>query len=456
MSNNNATVTQLVAALLPDNDQQQIKAENVRNAFAQLIESYLNNAETATQQIAGLTDFNTGVMVDSRNIWGSRIHFVNVLADLPTQVAGTITTVANINYVVSSNIVNPYEMQITPGSIISGHAAGQDSYEYSGTGTAFKGTDTGFTFNSLSIVLSGNGSKLLDVIDATGYAVVNFTNTRVTATGIGCSLGNMVSGNFLGASSSLFMGFDNPFDLSGTFSRFDFTRCAFVNGGNIFNFDASLVISNAGLENCTFDNTGSGDIVLVDNGATISNRINISDCGLTGLGTFGGATEFDKNKDYNLTDNSGLNNTVVTGSGSIQDNATNTTFSGTGAGNEVAVDFGTAFVAADQLHVSVSNTGVFTVNSKEKQAYTVDVTLFAEVTGGASRDYVYLLAVNGAVQEHTKTKARYDGSNPGSSSVAGNLILDTGDVVTLVVRAETATTALTVDTCSIYIALASH
>ncbi len=149
--------------------------------------------------------------------------------------------------------------------------------------------------------------------------------------------------------------------------------------------------------------------------------------------------------------NPGVENNTGGAQGSIVDSALNTSFSGTGAGNDVVVNFGTAWVADISDKFTQTTAGVFTYTGVIPIKVMVNATMFAIVTGGAARTYNYYVAKGGTIVASSVSQREYDGTNIGANSCKSLLDLVTGNTITLKVRAETATTDLNVDTCSISI-----
>ena len=147
--------------------------------------------------------------------------------------------------------------------------------------------------------------------------------------------------------------------------------------------------------------------------------------------------------------NPGVQNNTGQAQGSIESSALTTTFAGTGAGNDVAVNFGAAFVSDVAKKFTVSTAGVITYTGVIPISVYVDCTMFGSIAGGAARQYNYYVAKGGTIIESSVSKREYDGTNVGANSCTSVVDLVTSDTITLRVRAETATTALTVNTCSI-------
>ncbi len=149
--------------------------------------------------------------------------------------------------------------------------------------------------------------------------------------------------------------------------------------------------------------------------------------------------------------NPGVANNSGGAQGSIVDSALNTSFSGTGGGNDVVVNFGSAWAADISDKFTQSTAGVFTYTGIIPIKVLADATIFAIIAGGAARTYNYYIAKGGTIIASSVSQREYDGTNIGANCCKSIVSLVTGNTITLKVRAETATTDLNVDTCSITI-----
>jgi hypothetical protein len=145
----------------------------------------------------------------------------------------------------------------------------------------------------------------------------------------------------------------------------------------------------------------------------------------------------------------GVPRSIALAQGHIVDSALATTFSGTGGGNEELVNFGTAFNADSPLRFTISTAGRFTYTGDVDVVVQVSSSIYSLIAGGASRTYNYYIGKNGTIIASSVSQQDYDGTNFNSVSCGSLVTLITGDFIELFARAETATTSLTVDTCSL-------
>jgi len=147
--------------------------------------------------------------------------------------------------------------------------------------------------------------------------------------------------------------------------------------------------------------------------------------------------------------NPGIENNSGGAQGSITNSATATTFSGTGAGNDVVVNFSTSWVSDVTDKFTQSTAGVFTYTGIIPIKVMVNAQFFSIISGGAARTYNYYIAKDGTIIASSVAQVEYDGTLGQTHSCQSLVDVVTGSTITLRVRAETATTSLTVDTCAI-------
>jgi len=143
--------------------------------------------------------------------------------------------------------------------------------------------------------------------------------------------------------------------------------------------------------------------------------------------------------------NLGMVDNIDHAQGSIENSALNTTVI---VGTAVVANFGTAFVADEQIGFTVSTAGRFTFDNKISSVFLVNCSIFATIVGGATRQYSYFIAKNGTIISSSISTTELDGSNPDSFHCQSIVDLNQTDFVELFVRADTATTVLNLDTLS--------
>jgi len=135
--------------------------------------------------------------------------------------------------------------------------------------------------------------------------------------------------------------------------------------------------------------------------------------------------------------------------GYIEGNASSTTISGTGSGNEVQVSFGGAFNSALTNSFTIDTAGTFTYTGSDTVNVMVDVTIFATQGSASSVEYIFQIAKNGTVIASSVSQLETDGTNGRACSCGTLTTLNTNDTIELYVRNETNTQDITVKTCSI-------
>lgn len=382
-----------------------------------------------------LFDTTTGKLIkdSSENIGtvrGKAVKIVNSVSDLPAPSGGFHTLNANTTYRVSGTLNLTNDIIFSSGSSINGVSPITDKIITSSTGTIFNSVDNDVAVGNLTIILNGTGSKLYDFTDSTGTKFCSFQQCLIYALSTGISMGDASGGASVTVGSSLFFGFDNPFVFDGVMSRISYERSIFNSCDDIFLLSATLTLNTGDINNCTFTTDDAGDKILTDSGATIINQISVTGCSKEGPGTFDTGAEL--NPDYILRGNTGFKDTQLVAQGGIIGSVANTVFAGLGTVNAVAVNYGGVFVASDQKQFTVSTSGLVTYIGKEERQFYFDVTNFATIAGGSSRDYGYFWVKNGATQIlSSTTQAQYNGSSPGSSSCKTIIELNTGDTMQL-------------------------
>lgn len=384
--------------------------------------------------------------------WGSipgfpsKIVYVDTISQLPAPILGVRYLANNTAYHIVGNITTSDPIAFGTNSMLVGDSPTQASLTYSGTGTFLTATGVNMIISGVGLVCSSTGT-MFSFVDSSSTKVMAIQNSYLTSSGAG-SLGTVNEAYVVSMSQTLVSGWGTALTFTGDIGRIVISGCSFENNVNIFNLAAALILGDGSISHTKFGTSG-GDVVLTDGGATFTGRFIVTGCYLSGAGSFGSGFETDI--DYHLDANTGFVNTNTAAQGYITGSALNTTFSATGAGNEVVINFGTAFVAAVQHQFSVSNAGVFTYLGRDTKDFFVDCPLYAEQSGGADRTYAFYIAKNSSVIASSVQKREFSSATPGALSVSTVVQLATGDTIKVYVMAITATTSLNVETASIKI-----
>jgi hypothetical protein len=371
-------------------------------------------------------------------------------SDFPTAVAGVRTLVANTTYhIVGSVSIDSDTLVLGTNVVLRGNNQSVDKIVTTSTGTLITATSTSFRFYKIGFTcLSG-----------TFMAVSGSSNSHsLREVSVSCDVFGTVAGNRL---TDMWR------------SRVQCVTDGLTFSGACFRFimDNATIDVTGGANTCVDFGVATFDNIRIHassiNNASGVNGLDIAAAGAnlnTGAEAFLVLTDFltsatavtgfvrgDPN--WTMQNNIGLANNRASAQGSILASALTTTFSGTGGGNDVLVNFGTAFISDTEAKFTISTAGAFTYDAINNLPVQVlaDVSIFAEIAGGATREYNWYLALNGTLIASSVSKHEYDGTNPGTVSVKTLIDIVPGDTITLRVRAETATTAITANTVSITI-----
>jgi len=373
---------------------------------------------------------------------------INNASDFPAAVAGVISLEDDTVYQISGSInIGSDRFQLGNQSQIEGSIVSVDSITSTTTGSLFTAT-TSVTFKNITlsavnakIFSATGGGSLAEILIVSNVTILTcdtvgtFTNWGLTVFSEFGLLGATTSGiNFVGACGELktfaatYQGYAGiGVDLgTATFNgvfigpNVRFTSASGATGLDVAPNSANINANLRGfINNTIFEGVGTGTV-----GLAITDKL------------------------WSLANNAGVEDTHYGAQGNIIGSALATTFTGLGSGNSVLVNFGTAFVTDVEDQFTVSNTGRIIYIGKETRLFFADATLFAQITGGASRQYVYTVSKNSTQIASSSSKTEYDGSSPGANSVTSIVELSENDFIELKVYAVTATTTLTVDTCS--------
>lgn len=382
----------------------------------------------------------------------SNVVIVNELSNFPTPLVGVITLASDTVYQIAGGVdVGDSRFALSGSTAFVGNNQILDIITSSTTGALFTSTGSSLRLDGVGLI-------------APLGSIFNITNPGAEVTAI------FMENSFIGSCASV-----------GTIADvfiFTFRKSALlestVAGLSFLGSIGSLKIGDANfadyvgtavdLGTATFDEVFIGPAVIFDseagqtglNVAAASANINAGGRGFIFNSAFVGAGTATVGLDsgdilWDVQDTNGVSDTANGAQGSIIGNAAATVFGGTGIGNKVAVNFNSVFIADTVKRFTLSSAGVLSCLSKESKLYYIDTRIFAQIAGGASRQYVYLYVKNSTEIVSSSTKSEYDGSSPGSGSVSTLVELTDTDTLQLFVYAITATTSLTVDTASMTI-----
>jgi hypothetical protein len=377
---------------------------------------------------------------------GGDTVIVNSASDLPAAAAGVRTLAASTTYQISGSVsIGSDRLVMSAGTAIVGDNPLVDGIVTTNSGACI--TSAANFFLSTFFITCSAGA-VFD-LNGTSTQVALIENVRITSCDtIGAvDAWGLLSINDMLVSSTTTTGFV----FTGANGNLRVSGGTFVvSTGIVFDLGTAtfdgVSFSHANIDNAS----GVTGIDVAASGANINTggQGTISFCTfLTHATGVVGFTHGDPK--WTMAGSPGAPASGAHGSGSIEGSALTTTFTGTGVGNDVIVNFGAAWVADATKKFTVSTAGRFTYTGTKNIEILFSSSIFATIAGGAARTYHWYLAKNGTIVASSVAAREYDGTNPGSVSCVAVTELDENDYVELYVRAETATTAITADTVSI-------
>lgn len=385
------------------------------------------------------------------NIVGTNVVIVENEDDFPTSSAGVITLAEDTVYLINGTVdIGTRRLVAANNSTIRGYGGPLNSHLVSTT-TGVLLTITDINFRVMDVSLSAANASALWDIDGTGAEKVTFIEVVVPVCD---AIGDVDNLHEFYCNSITFESITtNGMTFTGAFSNLHLHEIAadsfagtLINLGTAtFNYiainDATAVLG-AGDTWLTIA-ASSANLNSGKQGFIYANNIDASAGGTVITGYTTSDTGWIVHANY------GIAASLRQGQGYIENNATATTFTGTGSGNEVVTNFGTGFNSGVASGFTISNAGRFTYTGISSRSFLVHANIFASIAGGASRTYNWYIAKNGTIIASSVSQRSYDGTNAGSCSCTSVVSLSTNDYVELYIRAETATTSLTADTVSI-------
>lgn len=380
-----------------------------------------------------------------QNVKPSNVTIVSDASDFPTPAANVITLVGSTIYLIDGAIdIGDDEIVMAEDTALYGLDHANASITSTTTNSLITSTNVSCRIESVDLVCS-SGSAF--DFDGTGTETINLRRSDVTCDIIGNvdDLLDFKVADCDWSAASAGLTFANAGD-----------RCELLNNafavtatnGTCLDF-GTVTFNHIHIHNCDFENpTGTGYGIDV---AAAGANLNSGKSGVIAACTFtntGNASNYDGGIRWIVDSSPGVTSSRATAQGYILNNATTTTFAGTGAGNDVEVGWGAGFTADIQNKFTISTAGVFTYVGEQNIDVFVEASIYATIGGGASRTYNWYIAKNGTIIASSVSQRAYDGTNAGSNTCSSIVNIDNGDTITLRVRAETATTALTADTVS--------
>jgi hypothetical protein len=404
-------------------------------------------ASAASGQYYAADGAGSGSWTDPSIVTAANQVSVEALEDFPTPSGGVITLADNTNYLIAG-VVNIGANRIQTGinNKVVGLNRTTDTLTSTTTNALFTATSQNLVIECLGITVTsgdfinynGGGTKNLFIEDVLVYdcdTVGTITDANLSVIRFSTVLATQTDGLTYAGTNHGKMVISNATFQDFTGTGIDLGTAVFE---SVFIGPQVTVITPTSQTGLNVAATSAN--FSADGRGVISNNI------FNGPGTHQvGLTPSDLKWEVFL--NFGLKNSEAGAQGSIAGSALNTTFSGTATPK--IVNFGTAFVADVQNKFTISTAGRLTYSGLVEELFFCDATIFAIISGGATREYTYFLAKNGAVITSSQSTASYDGSTPDSNSVTSVVELAENDYIELWVQADTATTNLNVKTASL-------
>jgi hypothetical protein len=370
---------------------------------------------------------------------------IHSASDLPTAVAGVRTLAASTTYIFSGSVdIGSDRLVLGASTGLFGSSPLLDGIVSTTTGALITSAASFFIGNLFVTCSSGSVFDL----NGTSVEVALVDKLRITS----CDTAGVIDAwGTLTLSEMLIQGATTSgYTFTGANGNIRINQGTFVVAAGIV-FDLGTATADGFVFNgCNIDNaSGVTGIDIAASGANINTGGQgiIDSCSfLTPASATAGYAAGDVK--WTMSGSVGVPRSTAVAQGNIVDSALTTTFAGIGAGNEVIVNFGTAWVADVSRRFTISNAGRFTYTGDIDIEVMAQSSIYASIGGGATRVYNFYIAKNGTIIDSSASQRDYDGTNSGSSATQSVVSLSTNDYIELYVRAETATTALTADTVS--------
>ena len=400
----------------------------------------------------------TGPIFDFGTALLDRIFFVNVVLENRASVVSSLIATPGAGYDVADTVtltggIAATQAILTVATVVPVNAQTATNYDGTGTNGTFVGGDgVGALFYVAADVLTmSDGTEVtVNTIDGNND-VLTFTVDSSTSTGA------LASGATLTQTGNAGTGDDTNFTLTlgdanqgiwavtvtnvGLYSKLPANP---VSQGSTSGLGAGATFTLTNLVETGLDFAASNANLNTEGFAYITDNYFINSTNAS-VGYEQGDVGFIVRGNHGMIDN------VDHAQGYIENSALNTAFTGTGGGNEELVNFGAAFIQSIQKGISISTAGRFTFDNLVPGTFIVHASIFAIIVGGTSRQYSLIWAKNGTLIPSSVSSTELDGTNPSSFDARCIVQLSQGDYMELWVRADTATTSLNVDTCSIQV-----
>lgn len=373
---------------------------------------------------------------------------VHSASDLPTASGGVRTLAADTTYHITGAVdIGGDRLVMSDGTTIMGHNNLYDTITSTTTGALITMTDVNTRITNVGFVCSSG--SFFDV-DGTGVESCTLDYVSVTCD----TIGDVDNIDEFDVSRCVFTAASAGMTTTGAIGEFhinDSHMTVTATNGTVIDL-GTATFDKLLLRDIEFANpTGTGYGVDI---AAAGANLNSGKFGFIAGCTF---TNPSVSTNYTEGDNQWLKigtpampPTIAKAQGYVDNNANANSFGG-GVGVDEAVNFGTSFVADIEDKFTISTAGRFTYTGVADTVVSVHGSARVTMGGGSARVRNLKIAKNGTVIESSVSSKELSGSAEGTYAINSIVSLTTNDYIELYIEPETATTATTVDTCSIMI-----
>jgi len=380
-----------------------------------------------------LTAVDGGVQISCEKtpVLPTNYVIVSSMDDFPAASAGVRTLVGDTYYYITTNLSTSDRFDVSNNNIAikSANDVQFSQITYSGAGDMFTGSNTNFTVSSLS--LNAPSGRLFNFTDTAGVSLLHIKDVTVPSCNkialiAGASFGEIRVSGF-NVTEAVTDGFD--FGTT-TISKFTARDSTFkISAGALFKL-ATAVFTDFRLAGLNANLNGVG-VYLLSGSASSANIASGSLGTVHNVKTTGTGTPLSTiavtDVRWQFTANSKIRDTRPSAVASLTLNSTNTTFSA--SNTPVIANGSTAWVDGGKSHFTISTAGRVTYVGEKDLSASVTITASIQ-SGGAAKDIVAYIAVNGAVVSATHCRSTA-GTTPTTFSMLWHRVFATNDYVEL-------------------------
>ena len=368
---------------------------------------------------------------------GDNLKLVNDITDFPAAVAGVITLLDNINYVLTAPISTADRFIAGDGSSITSNSILGPRLTYTGTGSMFTGVDTDFLVTDIE--LDCPNGQVFEFSETGGGGLKKFLHESVVV--ISCvKYGTFDTLQACIINNSSCLDCDDGLDFSGsTWVIISLVKFALVSSSATFlGVDLGTAVSPT-IELTNLLLAGPAGATGLDGATSNGNVPTGSVATLTSSSFIGFTTPIvdidvvDDIRWFSSLNSANIQDTMPDAMASLTSNATNTVISGAGTAVLVA---GT-WTDERSSHYTVTTAGRITYIGEKDLVTPVDIIVEMEPVSGTNKNLSVQLFKNGSFVTGTKMKALTASGDPLIFSTMWQLVLSTNDFLEVFVSNET-------------------